>query len=131
MTNPSGYCNSPWPGEDGGPQRLQSPTGISGLDLKTGENLTATKRRLMWGNMVLLRDPGEVYVMTIEMVRNRLFKLPVSSRIERIHPETGAEKGRVALNNRAQGAVFSSAGWGRDLYYLTLDKMARVFVNPN
>ena len=83
-----GYFSSPWPGEDGGPQRLQIPQGIRGLNIQPGETLVARSRRLMSGNMVVLREPGEVYLMTIAMFRNRLLGLPAHSRIEKIDPVT-------------------------------------------
>ncbi len=83
-----GYFNSPWPGEDGGPQRLQIPRSIPGLNIQPGEKLVSSSRRLMFGNMVVLREPGEVYLMTIEMLRNRFFKRPVHFRIEKIDPVT-------------------------------------------
>ena len=83
-----GYFNSPWPGEDGGPQRLQIPRGIRGLNIQPGERLVSNSRRLMSGNMVVLREPGEVYLMTIAMFRNRLLRRPAHSRIEKIDPVT-------------------------------------------
>ncbi|MDJ0655777.1 MAG: hypothetical protein QNJ40_16550 [Xanthomonadales bacterium] len=86
MDRRKGYFDSPWPGEDGGPQRLQIPRGIRGLDIQPGEKLVSTSRRLMSGNMVVLREPGEVYLMTIAMMRNRLLRLPAHSRIEKIDP---------------------------------------------
>ncbi len=58
----SGYWPSPWPGEDGGPRRLQTPQGIAGPRLQCGEALDVTSRELLGTTMVVLRDPGEVYV---------------------------------------------------------------------
>ncbi len=83
-----GYYNSPWPGEDGGPQRLQVPHGIAGLNIRPGEKLVSRSRRIMSGNMVVLRDPGQVYLMTIEILRNRILKRPVHAQIEQIDPVT-------------------------------------------
>ncbi|MBW1846343.1 MAG: hypothetical protein JRJ27_04180 [Deltaproteobacteria bacterium] len=83
-----GYYNSPWPGEDGGPQRLQMPQGIPGLNIQTGEKLVSNSRRVMFGNMVVLREPGQVYMMTIEMLRNRIFRRPAHFQVERIDPLT-------------------------------------------
>ena len=34
-----GYLDSPWPGEDAGPARLQAPDGTAGLNLRPGEKL--------------------------------------------------------------------------------------------
>ncbi len=86
MNQGKGYFDSPWPAEDGGAQRLQIPRGIRGLNIQPGETLVSKSRRLMSGNMVVLREPGEVYLMTIAMFRNRLLRLPAHSRIERIDP---------------------------------------------
>ncbi len=83
-----GYYNSPWPGEDGGPQRLQIPQGIPGPNIQADEKLVSNSRRIMFGNMVVLREPGQVYMMTIEMLRNRIFRIPACSQIERIDPVT-------------------------------------------
>ena len=88
MDQRKGYFDSPWPGEDGGPQRLQIPRSIRGLNIQAGERLVSNSRRLMSGNMVVLREPGEVYLMTIAMFRNRLLGLPAHSRIEKIDPVT-------------------------------------------
>ena len=85
---PKGYFESPWPGEDGGPQRLQIPRGTHGLDIQSGERLVGRSRRLLSGNMVVLREPGEVYIMTVAMFRNRLLRLPAFARIEKIDPVT-------------------------------------------
>ena len=81
-----GYYSSPWPGEDGGPQRLQMPQGITGLNIREGEKLLSNSRHIMFGNMVVLREPGQVYMMTIEMLRNRIFRKPAHAQIERIDP---------------------------------------------
>ncbi|MFZ6005278.1 MAG: hypothetical protein ACOYXM_15240 [Actinomycetota bacterium] len=59
-----GLWPSPWPAEDGGPRRLQvaaRPT--KGLDLAAGATLQVTHRDAPGTTMVVLRDPGEVYVL--------------------------------------------------------------------
>lgn len=43
----SAYLNSPWPGEDGGPQRLQIPRSGSGLALQPGETLGCVTRNTL------------------------------------------------------------------------------------
>jgi hypothetical protein len=60
---PAGYWPSPWPGEDGGPTRGQAPHGTPGLGLVEGEALEVTRREIAMGTMVVLRDPGEVYLL--------------------------------------------------------------------
>ncbi len=56
-----GYWPSPWPGEDGGPKRQQIPGDGRGLVITTAP--TVTSRSTMVGTMVVLRDPGEVYLL--------------------------------------------------------------------
>jgi hypothetical protein len=55
--------NSPWPAEDGGPARRQAPHGIAGLGLAPGDTLAAVSRLSIASTMVVLRDPGEVYLL--------------------------------------------------------------------
>jgi hypothetical protein len=43
--------------------------------------------------------------------------------------ETGAERGRVRTGGIMQGVVFPSAGWGRDVYWSSMGRLARVFVH--
>ena len=54
---------SPWPAEDGGPERLQVPSGRGGLGLQPGEQLVATSRMAIASTMVVLREPGEAYLL--------------------------------------------------------------------
>lgn len=55
---------SPWPAEDGGPRRLQAPSAHHpGLGLAPGQALSVTHREAPGTTMVVLRDPGEVYVL--------------------------------------------------------------------
>ena len=42
--------------------------------------------------------------------------------------ETGTERGRVRVGGLNQGVVFPSVGWGRDLYWCSMSRVARVFV---
>ncbi len=56
-----GYCDSPFPGEDGGPRRQLVPRS-PGLALQPGERLELTSRPLMFSNMVVLGAHGEVFV---------------------------------------------------------------------
>lgn len=41
--------------------------------------------------------------------------------------ESGAERGRVRIGGITQGVVFPSIGWGRDLYWCSMTRVARVF----
>ena len=60
---PPAHWPSRWPAEDGGPQRRQVPHDSTGLDLQPGEQLVATSRLAIASTMVVLRDPGEVYLL--------------------------------------------------------------------
>ena len=59
MTNAQGYFDSPWPCEDGGPARMQTPLSGKGLQLQTGERLKCVTRRTCLSTMTLLGAPGE------------------------------------------------------------------------
>ncbi|MEN9506049.1 MAG: hypothetical protein RI958_1975 [Actinomycetota bacterium] len=58
---------SPWPAEDGGPSRRQVPDIVgaagAGLGVMAGTPLTATSRMVLAATMVVLREPGEVYLL--------------------------------------------------------------------
>ena len=56
-----GYYDSPFPGEDGGPRRQLAPRS-PGLGLEGGERLPVTSRPAPMATMVVLRDPGEVFL---------------------------------------------------------------------
>jgi hypothetical protein len=82
----AGYWPSPWPAEDGGPSRLQTPRdgdhrGTTGFDLTAGR-LAATSRDLFASTMTVLRDPGEVFVLAHTVGPGCV------AWVERIHPET-------------------------------------------
>lgn len=82
---PAGYFDSPWPGEDAGPARLQTPHGKPGLALKPGECLMQTSRRTLLSTMTVLGAPGEVFLLTHSALRARL-GLPTTACVERIDP---------------------------------------------
>jgi hypothetical protein len=62
MTAGSGYWRSRWPGEDGGPRRLQQPATGPGPDLDAG-HVVVRSREVIAATMVVLRDPGEVFLL--------------------------------------------------------------------
>ena len=82
-----GYFYSPWPAEDGGPQRLQTaPTDEPmGLHLRPGERLGVTCRHTLLSTMTVLGAPGEVYLLTHSALRARL-GLPTTACVEKIDP---------------------------------------------
>jgi hypothetical protein len=77
-----GYWPSRWPGEDGGPRRTEIPRSGRGLDLRPGETLAVTTREAVVATMVVLRDPGEVYLLRHTGGADAI------SWVERIDPET-------------------------------------------
>jgi hypothetical protein len=54
---------SPWPAEDGGPARRQTPHGIAGLGVRPGEELEVVSRLSIASTMTVLRAPGEVFLL--------------------------------------------------------------------
>ena len=72
---------SPWPAEDGGPRRLQVPR-ARGLGIGPGEQLVATSRMAVASTMVVLRDPGEAYLLCHTGGDGAI------AWVERFHPET-------------------------------------------
>jgi hypothetical protein len=86
MSHP-GYLATPWPGEDGGPQRLQTVHPSAGLSLRQGGKLACTSRRTWFSTMTVLGAPGEVYLLTHSAIRARL-GLDTTSRVELIDPLT-------------------------------------------
>lgn len=59
----AGYWPSRWPAEDGGPDRAQAPRTGAGLGLAPGERLAVVSRDAAAATMVVLRDPGEAYLL--------------------------------------------------------------------
>ena len=53
---------SRWPAEDGGPRRLETPLDGAALGLGSGR-LSVVSRLSMVSTMVVLREPGEVYLL--------------------------------------------------------------------
>lgn len=83
----SGYWSSPWPGEDGGPARLQVlPLGF-GLPLDEGTSLACVTRNVRMTTMTVLGAPGEVFLLTHSALRAQ-FGIPTHARVERIDPVT-------------------------------------------
>lgn len=77
-----GYWPSRWPGEDGGPARRQRPATGTGLAIAPGERLDVVSRDAMASTMVVLRDPGEAYLLCHTAGDDAV------SWVERFHPET-------------------------------------------
>jgi hypothetical protein len=58
----AGYWKSRWPAEDGGPRRRQVPRSGRGPQLVAGR-VAVHSREAIASTMVVLRDPGEVFVL--------------------------------------------------------------------
>jgi hypothetical protein len=82
VTSAPALWPSPWPAEDGGPRRGQVPHGVDRLGLLDGGRLEVTHRGSPGTTMVVLRDPGEVYVL------RHGFGPSVSAWVEQIDPVT-------------------------------------------
>jgi hypothetical protein len=83
-----GLWPGPWPAEDGGPCRTQTPQRLGGLGIAAGERLEVTAvRDALATTMVVLRDPGEVFVLRHTLGRRPLSD-PVTAWVERVDPET-------------------------------------------
>ena len=85
--NAAGYLASPWPCEDGGPARLQTPRSGAGLALRAGQALACVTRNTLMSTMTVLGAPGEVYLLTHSVIRAKL-GLPTTARVERIDPHS-------------------------------------------
>src|SRR5262245_45921166 len=78
----AGYWPSRWPGGDGGPTRRQLPRSGVGLGIGPGERLDVVSRDMPATTMVVLRDPGEVYVL------GHAVGPDATSWVEQVDPET-------------------------------------------
>lgn len=84
-----GYWESPWPGEDGGPHRPGTPPpGVAGPGFTAAVEVTA--RDAIAATMVVLRDPGEVFLL------GHSFGPEATAWVERVDPVTLAPLARSA-----------------------------------
>ncbi len=70
-------------------------------------------------HMILYPDSGEFVVNDYQRHGEELVLLAI---------ESGLELGRVRSGGLMQGVVFPSPGWGRDFYWSSMGRLARVFV---
>lgn len=83
-----GYWPSPWPGEDGGPQRPGAPPAGTPAPRLVGGRVEVTARDAVAATMVVLRDPGEVFLL------GHTFGPDATAWVERVDPVTLAPLGR-------------------------------------
>lgn len=76
-----GYWPSRWPAEDGGPRRLQRPRAGAGPALEP-EHVDVRSRDVIAATMVVLRDPGEVFLL------RHTLGADTTAWVERIDPVT-------------------------------------------
>lgn len=96
-------------------------------DGESGDSGGGVTLRLLWqktsfgcaSHMILYADSGEIVVNDYCNFGEEVVVLNV---------ETGAELGRKRIGGICQGVVFPSAGFGRDFYWTTFNRLARVFV---
>jgi hypothetical protein len=82
-----GYFDSPWPAEDGGPQRLQTVGAGASLALRPEERLGCVTRNTLLSTMTVLGAPGEVYLLTHSALRSHL-GWPTTARVAQIAPKS-------------------------------------------
>ena len=70
-------------------------------------------------HMILYPDTGEVVINDYRRNGEEVVVLAIDS---------GEERGRVRTGGLNQGVVFPSVGWGRDVYWSSMGRVARVFV---
>jgi hypothetical protein len=86
---PGAYWPRPWTCEDGGPQRRCCADGVPGLGIGPGERLEVAAAIDAFGtDMVIRRDPGELYALRHEMPARRPLATPVDAWVERLDPRT-------------------------------------------
>lgn len=86
-------------------------------------SLTALWQKTHFGcasHMIVYPDTGELVVNDYRRHGEEVVLLNI---------ESGAEMARVRSGGLMQGVVFPSAGWGRDFYWSSMGRLARIFVN--
>jgi hypothetical protein len=70
-------------------------------------------------HMILYADSGELIINDYEHYSESVVVLDI---------ESGTEYARINSGGITQGVVFPSPGWGRDVYWSSMGKLARIFV---
>jgi hypothetical protein len=97
---------SPWPAEDGGPERRQTPAGLPGLGLSNGDRLEVTSRDALASTMCVLREPGELFLLR-HTLGPQGAEGTIESWVERIDPLTLEP---LASSKRLAGGAFWPGG---------------------
>jgi hypothetical protein len=69
--------------------------------------------------MLLYPDTGELVVNDYRRFGEEVVVLDIA---------TGAERGRVRVGGVTQGVVFPGVGWHRDVYWCSMGRLARIYV---
>ncbi len=86
---PGAYWPTPWSCEDGGPLRQCWAPGVRGLAIAPGERLELAAARDAYGtDMLIRREPGELYALRHGMPLDGPNASPVEAWVERLHPDT-------------------------------------------
>ena len=102
------YWPRPWTCEDGGPLRHGCADGVAGLGIRAGERLKVVASADAFAtDMLLRREPGELYALRHEMPVRRPLASPVAGWVERLDPATLAV---TASTPRLPGGVYWPGG---------------------
>ena len=70
-------------------------------------------------HMLLFASTGELCVNDYQRFKEQVVILDI---------ETGQEKSRISTGGLMQGVVFPSAGWQRDIYWSSMDRLTRIHI---
>ena len=73
-------------------------------------------------HMLLFADTGELCVNDYQRFNEQVVILDI---------ETGQEKSRISTGGLMQGVVFPSAGWQRDIYWSSMDRLTRLHIGSH
>ena len=105
---PGAYWPRPWTCEDGGPLRRGCADGVQGLGIRPGERLEVAAAVDAFATDVLLRrEPGELYALRHEVPGRRPLATPVEGWVERLDPDTLAV---TASTPRLPGGTYWPGG---------------------
>lgn len=97
---------SPWPAEDGGSARGQTPLDLPGLGVAANQRLEVVSRDALASTMFVLRDPGELFLLR-HTLGPRGPDDPVETWVERLDPVTLAP---LASSRRLAAGPFWPGG---------------------
>jgi hypothetical protein len=81
----------------------------------------------MGGHTIYYQDTGEIVTADYQSLKT-LKGLREGENSVVLDITTGKEKARLPMGNYMQSAVFPCPGWGRDYYWLGLDRLTRIAV---